>query len=149
MCEINVSPWGWWYIISHQYTGSVLVKIFKFSKHCLRIKTRYRLLLTSATFCQRTQLQPTINTGKRHHDDVIKWKQFPRYWPFVRGIHRSPVNSLHKGQWRGAFDVFFDLCRNKRLNKQSRGWWFERQSCPLWRHCNALGVLIEPEVGSY
>ena len=25
------------------------------------------------------------------HDDVIKWKHFPRYWPFVRGIHRSPV----------------------------------------------------------
>ena len=36
------------------------------------------------------------------HDDVMKWKHFPRYWPFVRGIHRSPVNSLHKGQWRGA-----------------------------------------------
>ena len=36
------------------------------------------------------------------HDDVIKWKQFPRHWPFVRGIHRSPVNSPHKGQWRGA-----------------------------------------------
>ena len=36
------------------------------------------------------------------HDDVIKWKHFPRYWPFVRGIHRSPVNSSHKGQWRGA-----------------------------------------------
>ena len=32
------------------------------------------------------------------HDDVIKWKNFPRYWPFVRGIHRSPVNSPHKGQ---------------------------------------------------
>ena len=29
------------------------------------------------------------------HDDVIKWKQFPRYWPFVR-IHRSPVNSRTK-----------------------------------------------------
>ena len=26
----------------------------------------------------------------------------PRYWPFVRGIHRSPVNSPHKGQWRGT-----------------------------------------------
>ena len=37
-----------------------------------------------------------------HHDDVIKWKHFPRNWPFVRGIHRSPVNSPHKGQWRGA-----------------------------------------------
>ena len=36
------------------------------------------------------------------HDDVIKWKHFPRYWPFVRGIHRSPVNSPHKGQWCGA-----------------------------------------------
>ena len=36
------------------------------------------------------------------HDDVIKWKHLARYWPFVRGIHRSPVNSPHKGQWRGA-----------------------------------------------
>ena len=36
------------------------------------------------------------------HGDVIQWKHFPRYWPFVRGIHRSPVNSAHKGQCRGA-----------------------------------------------
>ena len=36
------------------------------------------------------------------HDDVIKWKHFPRYWPFVRGIHRWPGNSPHKGHWRGA-----------------------------------------------
>ena len=36
------------------------------------------------------------------HDDVIKWKHFPRYWPFVWGIYRSLVNSPHKGQWRGA-----------------------------------------------
>ena len=41
-------------------------------------------------------------TGNTNHDDVIKWKHFPCYWPFVRGIHRSPVNSPHKGQWRGA-----------------------------------------------
>ena len=37
-----------------------------------------------------------------YYDDVIKWEHFSRYWPFVRGIHRSPVNSPHKGQWRGA-----------------------------------------------
>ena len=37
-----------------------------------------------------------------HHDDVIKWKHFPRYWTFVRRIHRSLVNSPRKGQWRGA-----------------------------------------------
>ena len=43
------------------------------------------------------------------HDDVIKWKHFPRYWPFVRGNHRSPVNSPHKGQWRGAL-MFSLIC---------------------------------------
>ena len=36
------------------------------------------------------------------HGDVIKWKHFPRYWPFVLVIHLSPVNSPHKGRWRGA-----------------------------------------------
>ena len=45
----------------------------------------------------------------RHHDDVIKWEHFPRYWPFVRGIHRSPLNSPHKGQWRRAL-MFSLIC---------------------------------------
>ena len=36
------------------------------------------------------------------HDDVIKWKHFPCYWPFEREIHQSPVNTPHKGQWRRA-----------------------------------------------
>ena len=36
------------------------------------------------------------------------------------------------------FDVFFDLRPNKRLSKQSWGWWFETPSCPLWRHCNVF-----------
>ena len=40
-----------------------------------------------------------------NHDDIIKWQHFPRYWPFVRGNHRSP----HMGQWRGAlmFSVIY------------------------------------------
>ena len=118
-----------------------------------------------------------------------------RYWPFVRGIHRWPVDSPHKGHWRGAFmvslicfwingwennrkagdlrryrahydvivmmmtssnrnssavtgefpsqrpmtrsfDVFFNLLLDKRLSKQSWGWWFETPSRSLWRHCN-------------
>ena len=37
----------------------------------------------------------------KNHDDVIKWKHFPRYWPFV--------HSPHKGQWRGA--LMFCLIR--------------------------------------
>ena len=35
-----------------------------------------------------------------------------------------------------GFDVFFDLRLNKRLSKQSWGWWFETPSSPLWRHSN-------------
>ena len=46
---------------------------------------------------------------KHKHDDVIKWKHFPRYWPFVWVIHRSPVNSPHKGQWRAAL-IFSLIC---------------------------------------
>ena len=37
------------------------------------------------------------------NDDVIKWKHFPRYWPFVRRIDRPPVDSSHKDQWRRAW----------------------------------------------
>ena len=40
-----------------------------------------------------------------------------------------------------SFDVFFDLCLNKRLSKQWWGWWFETLSRPLWRHRNVLAVI--------
>ena len=40
-----------------------------------------------------------------------------------------------------SFDVFFDLRLNKRLSKQSWGWWFETPSCPLWRHRNGIRTL--------
>ena len=55
------------------------------------------------------------------HDDVIKWKKIPRYWPFVRGIHRSPVNSPQKGQWRGALMSSSICALNTRLNKHEAG----------------------------
>ena len=56
------------------------------------------------------------------HDDVIKWNHFPRHWPFVRGIHRSPVNSPHKGQWRGAL-IFSLICVwiNRWVNNREAG----------------------------
>ena len=50
-----------------------------------------------------------LATNEENHDDVIKWKHFPRYWPFVRGIRRSPVNSAHKAQRRGAL-MFSLIC---------------------------------------
>ena len=40
-----------------------------------------------------------------------------------------------------SFDVYFDLRPNKRLSKQSWGWWFETLSWSLWRHCNVSPFL--------
>ena len=53
----------------------------------------------------RTMVAKYLAKQGQYHDDVIKWKHCPRYWSFVRGIHRSAVNSPHKGQWRGAFFI--------------------------------------------
>ena len=69
------------------------------------------------------------------HDDVIKWKHFPRNWPFVRGIHRSPVNSPHKGQWRGAL-MFTLICA--RINV----WVNTREAGDLRRYCPHYDVIV-------
>ena len=97
------------------------------------------------------------------NDDVIKWKHFPRYWPFVGGIRRSPVNSPHKGQWRGAL-IFSLICawkKNKHwVNTREAGDFLilshQYHILPLftflisfsiialqWCHCNAM---IEHEI---
>ena len=72
-----------------------------------------------------------------HH----QMETFPLYWPFVRGIHQSGEVPAQRPVMR-SFDVFFDLCLNKRLNKQLRGWWFEMISGPLWCHYNDISVVI-------
>ena len=50
---------------------------------------------------------------------------------------RVPGDFPAKGPVTRSVDVFFDLRLNKRLSKQSWGWWFETPLRPLWRHCNA------------
>ena len=71
----------------------------------------------------------------RVHDDVIKWEHFPSYWPFVRGIHRSPVNSPHKGQWREAF-MFSLMCA------WTNGWVNNRCAGDLRRHLDHYDVTV-------
>ena len=65
------------------------------------------------------------------HDDVIKWKHFPR---FRLCAGNSPVSGEFPAQRpvTQSFDIFFHLRMNLRLSNQSRGWWL------LWRHCNDL-----------
>ena len=70
-----------------------------------------------------------------HHDDVIKWKHFPRYWPFVRGNHRSPVNSPLKGHWRGAL-MFSLICA------WMNDWVNNREAGTLRRHRGHYDVIV-------
>ena len=71
------------------------------------------------------------------HDDKIPWKCFLYFWPFVRGIHWSAVDSIHKGLIVQSFDVFFVVSLKKLLDKQTICQWFE-MSCGTyltwWRH---------------
>ena len=69
------------------------------------------------------------------NENVIKWKHFPRYRPFVRGIHRSPVNSPHEGQWRGAL-MFTLICA--RIN----GWVNSREAGDLRRYRANYDVIV-------
>ena len=89
---------------------------------CVRFPTVVKLIITRPLLDMRHTIQISNDSDSTRtasirrqsiipfgHDDVIKWKQFPRNWTFVRGIHRSPVNSPHKGQWRGAL-MFSLIC---------------------------------------
>ena len=65
----------------------------------------------------------------------MKWKHFPRYWLFVRGIHRSPVNSPHKGRWRGAL-IFSLICA------WMNGWVNNREAGDSRRHSAHYDVIV-------
>ena len=69
------------------------------------------------------------------HDDVIKWKHFPRNWLFVRGIHRSPVNSQHTGQWHAAL-MFSLIC------VWINGWVNSREAGDMRRHRGHYDVIV-------
>ena len=71
----------------------------------------------------------------RIHDGVIRWKYFPRYWLFVRGIHRPPVNFTHKGQWRGAL-MFYLICA------WINGWVNNSEAGDLRRHRTHYCVTV-------
>ena len=58
----------------------------------------YTILSGHLCFKQHTFWRPDAHHFIIPNDDVIKLKHFPRYWAFLRGIDRSPLNSPHKGQ---------------------------------------------------
>ena len=69
------------------------------------------------------------------HNDVIKMKHSPRCWPFVRGIHRSLVNSHRKGQYQGAW--MFSL-----IYAWTNGWVNNRDAGDLRRYRAHYDVIV-------
>ena len=112
-------------------------------RHCERlnaITSWGSWVATTATQLFRMRYRPVLAQSMRdvtyvNYDDVIKWKHFPRYWPFVRGIHRSPVNSPHKGQWRGALMICM-ICA------WINGWVNTHEAGDLRRHCAHYDVFV-------
>ena len=83
------------------------------------------------------------------HDDIIRWKHFPCYWHFMRGIHQSLVDSPHKGQWRGTLKIpLFCTSTKGWANNQDTGvlrhyspHYDVNELCPFFTFCVCILVL--------
>ena len=112
-----------------------------FSEHNIRTLIRkYEIIphrISSHTPSAETEISSSLWRNFHHwlHDDVIEWKYFPCYWPFVRRITGDRWIPLTKVS-DAEFDIFFDVRLDRRLSKQSRRRWFETPSRSLWRQCN-------------
>ena len=102
---------------------------FTFLLECIAIYFMFNLMMflcKMPTILSGPNVSIIYSSGTNHralqHDDVIKWKHFRHNWPFVRVIHRSTVNSTHKGQWRGAL-MFSLICTwiNGWINNREAG----------------------------
>ena len=100
---------------------------------------RFPLVLTWTSYWTHSGVFDDLKSNDVQHDDVIRWKHFPRYWPFVRGIHRSPVNSPHKGQRRGAL-MFSLICA------WINGWVNNDKAGDLGRHRVHCDVIVMSDV---
>ena len=144
LVHLEIVSNGWHFVSSassvchlthHEMQG--VIRIYAFVK--------IRLCLLSVVCCERrvTTAKSLQEGGSGAavcwHDDAIKLKYFPSYWPFVRkftGCHRwIPLTPV---AW--SFDVFFDRRPNKRLSKQLRRRCLKTLSHPLLRHCNFIQV---------
>ena len=108
-----------------------------------------------------TQFLPTISHATWYVHDIFVfrfvvvtwWRHQMETFSALLAIcaWNSPVSGEFPAQrpvTRG-FDIFFDLRLNKRLSKQSWGWWFETLSCPLWRQCNVYHHILVDSCDRY
>ena len=82
-----------------------------------------------------------FTSGNRFRIIILKCQQMETFSALLAiCAGNSPVPGEFPAQRPATrrFDVFFDLRLNKRLSKQSWGWWFDTPSCRLWRHSNEM-----------
>ena len=146
-------PFGEWYqqIISNFIctfpmppSGSLLALMLK-SQICISIGVLHWYNKQCNTFTRlhgwktiRNIMIFSISEGMRFSHAQSwrhQWKHFPRYWPYAQGIHRSPVNFPHKGQWHGAL-MFSLICA--RINS----WVNNRSAGDLRRHWAHYDVIM-------
>ena len=125
--------WFIWIVSCSWSNHTILLLMFVAEKVLLH-------LVISLTDKQPHQITWNVSAHRhqreQYHDDVIKWKHFPRYWPsVVQGIHRSPVDSPHKGQCRGVL-MFSLICT------RTNGWVNNRDAGGLRRHRPHYDVIV-------
>ena len=116
------------------------------------LATRYKTSTIARCFTPQAILKadhrPDFKCTKYTPDKVLSLCMMTSSFSALLAIcaGNSPVTGEFPTQRpvRRSFDVFFDLCLNKQLSTQSRGWWFETLSRPLWRHCNGNHDLNPP-----
>ena len=123
--SLTCDPWISLYLrLSEGIQGS---RVRPFRSKIMVSNFYWRITFAILDVCHVPSSRPGL-TWWRH-----QMTHFPRYWPFVRAIHRSPLSSPHKGQWRGAL-MFSLIC------VWINGWVNNRKAGdlrrPLWRHCN-------------
>ena len=123
-------------------SGTLTLFIRVYTKWNLTAKfaVNFQIVALRGLSVRRLKIQPgvlwifwCIQTIVFYHDDVMKWRHFPRNWPFVRGIHRSGWIPRTKASDAELWCFLWSVPEYK-CSKQSWGWWFEMPSWSLWRH---------------
>ena len=139
------------WLVHSPHKGTVTRKMFPFDE-VMWVITSYLILsyhtpgflISKCNELTREHLASYHQILGHHHLPVGYHETSLSKWHMVTSSNRNifRVTGHLSGQRpvTRSFDVFFDLRLNKRLGKQSWGWWFETLSCPLWRHRNEVNL---------
>ena len=133
--HVRIPAAAWWQLGSEQsviylstprcqswiFTESEISHTIKSRVSCQKGPTRHAYAWQIGPFWQDTLDHVAVLA---EHDGVMTWTLFPHYWPFVRGIHRSTMDSLHKGPVVRTVCLFY-IIPSKLLTKHSGDRWAE------------------------